>query len=249
MAQVTLIDQLSVTTLYLELSVNNNSLSTATGFIVEHSNRHYLITNWHVLSGRNPETNQPMSPTAGIPDQVKIIHHNKNKLGTWVIGVEELIDSEGNQLWLEHPNKNLVDVAALPLSNIPEEAIIYPLDVSLAGTDIKAMPAMSVSILGFPFGFTSHGAYPIWKTGHIASDPDLDINGNPYFYIDATTREGMSGSPVLLRAFGGYNTKSGNYNMVTGAVNLFMGVYSGRLNDTAEIGKVWKPRVIHEILP
>jgi hypothetical protein len=82
----------------------------------------------------------------------------------------------------------------------------------------------------------------------LASEPDLDIHGDPYFFIDATTRGGMSGSPVLLRLFGGYNAKNGNYNMTPGPTNLFMGIYSGRLNENSEIGRVWKPKVIHEIL-
>ena len=108
--------------------------------------------------------------------------------------------------------------------------------------------AMLVSIIGFPMGMSAFGKLPIWKTGHIASEPLLDLGEEPAFLIDATTRGGMSGSPVVLRLNGGYKTRSGNVMMVTsGFRTLFLGIYSGQWPHP-EIGKVWKPIVIKEIL-
>jgi hypothetical protein len=109
--------------------------------------------------------------------------------------------------------------------------------------------AMPVSIIGFPLGLTGPGVFPIWKTGHIASDPDLDYGGTPSFLIDATTRGGMSGSPVVLRLTGGFEMRKGGFILAgSGISTLFLGVYSGRLNDQSEIGKVWKPQLVSEIL-
>ena len=122
------------------------------------------------------------------------------------------------------------------------------MDMSLADTDVIAQPAMPVSIIGFPYGLATAGAWPIWKTGHIASDPDLDYDGRPAFLIDATTRGGMSGSPVVLRLSGGYNTKNGKQILAGGIATKFLGVYSGRIHADAEIGMVWRPHVINEIL-
>ena len=108
---------------------------------------------------------------------------------------------------------------------------------------------MPVSIIGFPLGLTSEGAFPIWKSGHIASDPDLDYNGLPAFLIDATTRGGMSGSPVVLRLLGGYSTRSGSTIMTqTRPSTLFLGIYSGRVHGESEIGIVRRPKVISEVL-
>jgi hypothetical protein len=77
---------------------------------------------------------------------------------------------------------------------------------------------------------------------------DLDYNGKPVFLIDATTRAGMSGSPVVLRQFGGYNTRNGGYFSSAGFFTRFMGIYSGRIHRDSEIGMVWRPEVIFEIL-
>ena len=82
-------------------------------------------------------------------------------------------------------------------------------------------PGSPVSIVGYPRKITGVVNYPIWKTGHVASD----IHAHPdqkHFLIGAMTREGMSGAPVV--------TKSGG--------STFLGIYSGRLPDEPEIGIV-----------
>ncbi len=243
-----IIDPLSARSLYLELTALGQSLGTATGFVVEHGERYYLITNWHVVSGRQPETNSILSPTGAVPNELRIVHHGRT-LGNWVVRIEPLLDENGDPLWLEHPRGRQVDVVALLLHAIDEDVRIYPFDLSLADTDMVPQVAMPVSIIGFPFGLASAGAFPIWKTGHIASDPDLDYKSLPAFLIDATTRGGMSGSPVVLRLLGGYSTRSGNIIMAqAGSSTLFLGVYSGRIHGQSEIGIVWRPHVISEIL-
>lgn len=245
-----LIDPLSTQSLYLVLTKGNKELGRATGFVVEKNKKRYLITNWHVLSGRDPRTNQPIDPNGETPDRVYVVHHAK-KLGTWVAKPkpEMLYDKRGERTWIEHKNGRAVDVVALPLKNLTKDVQIHPLDLSLADADVVPQVAMSVSIIGFPLGLTSARLFPIWKTGHIASDPDLDYNSEPLFLIDATTRGGMSGSPVVLRTTGGYKKKDGKYVSLSGPVTLFLGVYSGRIHKDSEIGKVWRPRLIKEMLP
>jgi len=242
------IDPLSVRSLLLEVKVNDHKLGNATGFVVLSGGQPYLITNWHVVSGRNPETDEVISDTGGIPDEIQVVHHSSNNLGEWVVKSERLHDEDGNERWVEHPQGREVDVVALPLSNVGNEVEIYEMDLSLAQTDMMAQPAMPVSIIGFPYGLASAGALPVWKTGHIASDPDLNYQGSPAFLIDATTREGMSGSPVVLRLTGGYRDSSGNLIMASGQRTKFLGVYAGRIHGQSEVGRVWRPRLIPEIL-
>lgn len=243
-----MIDPLSVRPLYLTQIKGSEGLGQATGFVVERENTKYLITNWHVVSGRHPQTNQPVNPQGKTPDALLIWHHGKT-LGSWVHKKEDLVDKTGTRLWLEHSKGRSVDVVALPLTNLPDDVQVYPFDLSLADADMLPEVAMPVSIVGFPVGLTSAGFFPIWKTGHIASEPNLDYHNEPLFLIDATTRGGMSGSPVILRLSGGYKTKSaGTMIISSGHRTLFLGVYSGRLPHDSEIGRVWRPRLIGEIL-
>jgi hypothetical protein len=66
--------------------------------------------------------------------------------------------------------------------------------------------------------------------------------------VDATTRSGMSGSPVVLRLTGGFKKSSGG-NMIasTGIHTKFLGIYSAQWT-VSELGKVWFPKVINEII-
>lgn len=243
------IDPLSACSLWVELATKGHSLGTATGFIVKETEKPYLITNWHVVAGQNPDTDQLLSSTGALPDTIRIRHHSARRLGSWTLRDEALYDADGNPRWVEHPQGRMIDVVALPLEAVDDQVALYPFDLSLADTDMVPRPAMPVSIIGYPFGLATGGAWPIWKTGHIASDPDLDYDDRPAFLIDATTREGMSGSPVVLRLSGGYKTRDGRA-ILAGAEfqTLFLGVYSGRIRGEAEIGRVWRPRVVREIL-
>jgi hypothetical protein len=241
------IDPLTVTSLPIELRANGQPLGTGTGFCVTKADRRFLVTNWHVLAGRNPDTGALLSASGAVPDQVRIYHHAAVGLGNWVIKTEALAGPGGAKRWFEHPGGPGIDVVALPLA-LHNDVSYYPLDLNLADFDMIVSVAMPVSIIGFPFGLATAGAFPIWKTGHIASDPDLDYDGRPAFLIDATTREGMSGSPVVLRLYGGYATSQAAMTLGGGPGTRFLGVYSGRIHNQAEVGRVWRPSVIRDVL-
>jgi hypothetical protein len=80
-----------------------------------------------------------------------------------------------------------VDLIALPLIHT-ENVQFYPRDLELRNYDIVVSPGDSVSIVGFPFGMAQHAGLPIWKTGTVASDPDINFNGRPMFIVDTTSR-------------------------------------------------------------
>jgi hypothetical protein len=76
----------------------------------------------------------------------------------------------------------------------------------------------------------------------------VDYGGKPAFLIDATTRGGMSGSPVIRRVYGAYASTQALAVLGEGGATRFIGVYAGRIHDAAEIGLVWRPRVVEEVL-
>jgi hypothetical protein len=243
------IDPLSVTSLYLKLRVRGHDIGTATGFLVSHRERYFLISNWHVFAGRDAETGELLSKETGaMPDEVRIAHHQARKLGAWRFTGESLMNDDGSPRWVAHPGGSEIDVAALELQKLKSWAAYFPFDLNLANVDVEPYPGMPVCIIGFPLGLRENVFFPIWKTGHIASDPDMPHKGHlPAFLIDATTRRGMSGSPVVVRTTGSYLTKSGH--VVTGRSRTrFLGVYSGRVHKESEIGRVWRPNVVHEVL-
>lgn len=109
------IDPLSARPLYLIQVKGDQTLGMATGFVVQKGDKYYLITNWHVVSGRHPKTNQVKDPAGRTPDALLIWHHSK-QLGSWLRKKENLYDEKGTKRWLEHKEKAKdIDVVALPL--------------------------------------------------------------------------------------------------------------------------------------
>ena len=124
--------------------------------------------------------------------------------------------------------------------------------------DMRERIGEDVFVLGYPRGLTGGALLPIWKRGTIATEPMFDHHQLPRFLIDTATREGMSGAPVIARAnSGSYQDTSGVSVMALRSQNLspptkFVGIYSGRIPGAidleAQVGIVWKARVVEEIV-
>jgi hypothetical protein len=247
------VDQMSITALGLECPNPANPAMgiQGTGFIVSQNGTNYLISNWHVLAGREwPSTNTVLSQgtTRIVPTNV-IIFYRKKDIGASKPISEALYDSHGVALWFEHPlGGTNVDVVALPLTVQDPEIQVFPLDLKLTDTDLFLGPASTVSIIGFPRNITKPGDVAIWKTGNVASDPELDFGNAPRFLVGVIVRPGMSGSPVIERSYGPYLNRDAN-GIVNGAPinDRFLGVLSAYEGDN-ELAFVWKPSVVSEIL-
>ena len=244
---VTIAEQ-SIQSLLVVPMVNGHELAQGTGFVVTQNSQPYLITNYHVAAGRNPIDGQPLSRTGAVPDALKIFHLLSGGQGRWEPREERVLDTQTETaLWLHHPvYERTVDVVALPLKNTTGVELHPYAYQNLP--DIKAGPAEGVSIIGFPFGLTGGGLFAIWTRGFVASEPEVDLDGLPRFLVDARTRQGQSGSPVIAYNPGGLNATSRGITLSSGPVSKLLGVYSGRVNKDSDLGYVWKVGVIDEIL-
>jgi hypothetical protein len=235
------IDELSVRPVWLTTLFQGREISHATGFFVRKAGAVFLLTNWHVVTGKDAETgNQEIQE----PDELAIWYHVGGKLNAWEAHRVRLRDQVWDPTWVEHPLGRLVDVVAISLAP-PEHADVYDVDLSMADADLAVWPGSAVSVIGFPHGMASAGKFPVWKTGHIASDLDLDFEGRPAFLIDATTKQGMSGSPVFARQYPVYRHNDGNATV--GCRTRFLGIYSGHFHKV-DVGRAWKPAAIREIM-
>lgn len=230
------VDSLSFQSLKLELYSNNDNIGTATGFIIEKNNKPYLITNLHVVTGIDYFSHASTDLQLRKPNLIAI-WHNGQVLGNWVRVPELLYDNKNNKRWIECSiGEKTLDIVAIPLGNIPNTIKFYPLHLSQFNEKIIFLPGFSASIVGFPYGLSSDGQFAIWKTGHVASDFDVNSNGLPMFMIDATTRPGMSGSIVVLR-MSPYMEKDGTH---VGMGTRFLGIYTAQ-SSLEELGYVLKP--------
>jgi hypothetical protein len=242
------VDAWSTRSLFVQtVSFRDELIGSGTAFVVMHDAKPFLVTAEHVLSGVNPETGARLGKE---PERLRVFHHSTMMLhgvGGWHMTNEPLRDEHGEPRWTTHPRKRIkdmddpfvldIDVAVLPLSDLHERVLLYPIDL---GEPPQVAPGFPISVVGFPFGRGSDGFFPIWKTGHVASDVYWNDERRE-FLIDITTREGMSGAPVYARQWA---PRGNEWDVRTS----FLGVYSGRTRVDSEIGIVWRADLLRDIL-
>ncbi len=235
--------------LFLEMTVRGEILSTGTGFAVMHDGAPYLITNRHNLSGRRSDTNELLSDQTGAcPDSVRIWHSRPGIHVAWAATVEPLYDAEERPLWLEHPLLGRgVDVVALPLTEL-DEVEIRPYSLENGRYTPRVSVASDLSIIGFPFSIKAGGYFGVWMRGTVASEMAVQFDGKPCFLIDSRTRPGQSGSPVIHYSDGGpLQTLEGTI-IGAGEQATLLGIYSGRIHRDSDLGIVWKVAAINEVV-
>jgi hypothetical protein len=244
------IDEYSVAAIPIEMFFNSTPLSLGTAFLWEKEGKYWLITNWHNLSGRDPNTGKHLSPKAAEPNKIRAWLNVKGKLGDKAAKEIDVRSASGSPLWLVHPShKNKIDVVALPIQNYTDVEY-YPIN-KLAQMDLQALIGMDVFILGYPFGI-GPGGLPIWKRGSMASEPDLAGITQLHLFVDTASRPGMSGSPVIRRSWTTHTMANGG-TIVNGLPGTkFIGVYSGRLtsNDPldAQLGLTWPAPLVPQVV-
>jgi hypothetical protein len=221
-------------------------LSQATGFLVRFEKRLFLITNWHVLTGRNPITGE-VSGSAALPEYLEVSF--PVLLGGdlyWTAQRLDLYDRRTREaLWFVHPYappmEGGTDVIALPIDSEPPMVYAYSLEDAL---DVRALtPGAEVSIVGYPFGVETEA--PVWSRATVASEPRHGFKDDPMYLVDTRSRPGQSGSPVIspdsrLVRCGSGQEPDQKWSLA--------GIYSGRVDAELDLGRLWWPVVISEVL-
>jgi hypothetical protein len=227
----------SVQSLYLEVYNDDIKLGSATGFIIRSKSRNYLITNYHVVTNKKPTDNTWLDLTRPIsPNKIAILH-NGLRLGDHIWKTEPLFSSLRDTLW--HRNKignEMVDVIELPLKDT-SGVTVFPVDYGKTSDSLLVSPTDRVFIPGFPLGYQSFSSFPIWKSGFLASEPDIDQENKPIIWIDDVPFPGMSGSPVYLITKELVFKSGGLRTLMGGSTTIFMGVFS---HGTEVYGALWK---------
>ncbi|MGH4019064.1 MAG: trypsin-like peptidase domain-containing protein [Pseudonocardiaceae bacterium] len=238
----------TVKSLRLRLYARDLTLATATGFVANHGGKSFLLTNHHVVTGQNTITGEFLGKHAVHPEHVEIAHNAAGPIGKHALTSESLYDDAGRGRWLEHPTHGKqVDVVALPLTRTAG-VDLYLHDPWKTDPPVALNVTSDVSVVGFPFGRSSSNL-ALWTRGTVASEINLDHDGLPLYLIDARTRTGQSGSPVVFFArFGLVPLEDGANIVNSGALELFLGVYSGRISEDSDLGMVWKPKAVIDLL-
>ena len=179
---------LSYSSLKLDLfSRDGVRLKSASGFVIESAKQYYIITNRHVLSGRDIPAQGQQEPVVE-PYTLKTslhIHGGKGeksyppqKRGVRKRITVQLYDNNDAPRWIERqvnePYQPMVDVVALPLQVILNTDLFLgkvlgatieeygwskfsAVPLSAVDTDVEYGPPDTVHIIGYPLGWAPSG--------------------------------------------------------------------------------------------
>ena len=233
---------------------NGKELGPGSGFYYRKGSRLFLVSNWHVFSGRHPKTRQPLHSSCWVPDEQKIylqVLNSEGMLQSWSY-TEKLRTEDGIAKWWEHPTLGSeIDVGVVELLGELKEKQTH--STELTGSEkLEVKVGQDAFVLGYPMGMMTQGLLPVWKRASIASEPELKVDDKPIMLIDTGTREGMSGSPVIAvsRSSGFLRNEDGTVRAADRA--RLLGVYSGRVGAESlseiQLGVCWKASLIDEII-
>jgi len=210
------------TTVRIEATLPNNSISTGTGFIFNYvkNKKQYLfvVTNKHV-----------------IKDSINgRLTFNQSDGEKPILGKTYTIEySNFEKQWIGHSQQD-IDVAIMPFAPVLNElsnrgvqiffrAItpdLIPSDKILR-EDIDAVE--DIVFVGYPSDiYDRRNLLPVVRKGITATPISVDFEGKPAFLIDASIFPGSSGSPVFLCNIGSYSPKG--KGLVVGSRIFFLGV-------------------------
>lgn len=250
------VEQPSLKSIFIEMYFDEQLLSTGTAILAAQNreSRCAVITNRHNVTGRHQETGKCLSKTLGVPNNIVIhFHCSKPNIGKWLKVKLPLYRDDNSPYWIEHPKLgDKADLVALNV-NWGDDVLCLPyyIETNVDRVGMVISPAEPVSVIGFPFGLSTHGKLPVWATGFLAQELDLVTDENPVFLIDCRSRQGQSGSPVIAFRTSGYRSISNGKLSASLSANTaweFLGIYSGRVNAESDLGRVWHVSAISELL-
>lgn len=243
-------DPFSQVPIFIKMKFGTTELAIGTAFFYRRNGALFLISNWHNFSGRDPKTKKPLADHGGVPNIVScyLCLNGPYIKREWL---EIPLNENESLIWYQHPiSGSDIDVAVLPVSLSEKFKAIVINDLPFTKMDIRV--SHDVFVLGYPLGIVNSHGLPVWKRASVASEPGTS---EPHYLVDTATRSGMSGSPVIFRYRGFYKNNLQAQEIADddwfGEGDMFAGIYSGRLGASsleAQLGIVWKPHLIDEII-
>jgi hypothetical protein len=265
-----IVDHISLSTTPINLLKASDVIGLGSGFYFGITDGQggaiFLVTNYHVLTG-----SPPLEKKAPLGDYITFQFHNSvSNTGDVRTVRMPLFTRNGKPVWITSRAVPDADVAIIPLpSGFWKGCQVFGIERDWANQEMKIRPTTAVTLIGYPHGFyDAKNALPIWKTGTIASEPEIDFEGNPLVLVDVAAFPGMSGSPAFAISSGMYE-KAVGYGVSPGIVRQFIGIYASmqmvtkhkfleqlpqgfgfgiRDYESLQIGHIWKAKLILEMI-
>ncbi|HET6255150.1 MAG TPA: hypothetical protein VFE32_13810 [Puia sp.] len=186
---------------YLLTGENNGVfLGSGTGFIIHYIDKYFLVTNFHVLTGKLPLTNKIIPEAKDTNTSIFVIFRPVNKQTLFYPMKYLLFDTIGNRNFsMAVFNNQILDYVVMPIV-IPDEVIKHWLEIKDVDTTLSYDENIPLQVIGFPLGQFIKNWQPTTMIVHSTINPikDPDIF-DPFVYFSDSTIRGMSGSPVYFK--------------------------------------------------
>jgi S1-C subfamily serine protease len=219
-------------------------VASATGFFFQDHERKFLITNRHVVIKEEDNF---------YPDNLLIrVHTSRQSTLPNRDVVIPLYNTNHEQLWLEHQNRE-IDVVAIRVDDLFLDGdVIEPFTPqNIPPSNIRLGVRDNCMVIGYPLGF--HDDFhnlPITRVGTIASPYGAFFKEQRHFLLDAILHPGTSGSPVVLPSTRDILsiTEVGQVAVARGFPTYLLGINSGEYSGLS-LNAVWYSDLIQEIIP
>lgn len=247
------LNDLSYCAIHTTFTCVGGAQAIGTTFFYDYDGKTWLVTAAHNLTARHaftgavlgcPPTDRPVALTLSYC--VEEPGEDRTRL-RFASADLPLYDPDGTGRWIHHPDGRHVDIAAIPITELPatwKQRTVNDKRLS----DVRPFTVTageSAVILGFPL--QGEPRLPFWKSATVATEPDLC--NSSHFWVDSASRPGMSGGPVFARDSG--YLASNPSDGVWGVFYHFIGVYTGRVDDdqfSVQVGRVFRADVINDML-
>jgi len=215
----------------------------ASGFVVQHKEIYYLVTNWHVVTGLHFQSNKVLDKETSLrPTKLRITIPMTSKRDgpryTWhIVPLPDIDLYDDPECFLKpfyfcHPihGKN-VDVVAIELASAEFPSGLEPVPAELQTSeneDIKLEVMQQVFVVGHPLkSSVTPNKFPVYKVAAISTEPYIH-DDLPIILIDGKTKPGMSGSFVVVRPGTEIDSSDSKVDKIISGRTRVVGVYSGR---------------------
>lgn len=253
-------------------------MAHGSAFIYRLNGKDCLVTARHNVTGRHWQTTESLGRYSSEPTHLRVLLF-KDPPENWAISrsadnprlgdvqilllmhLIPLIGEDWRPTWTQHPVLGAdMDVAVVPFDP-PDDVVVMKWEREVVPRTApdqcpwpsQLFPGEDVFIVGYPYRLMSGPSLPLWVRGSIASDPMFGYHAGgksyPLWLVDARTRMGQSGSPVMrYRPPGSVQVRN---DRQAGSSEFpdsqLLGVYSGRTRDESDLGFVWPMDEVDEI--
>jgi hypothetical protein len=174
-------------------------LTVGTGSIIHYIDKYYLVTNFHVLTGKDANTNEKFHELRNTNNAISIIFQPLDRKSNFIVVVYPLFNSEGEPNFETFIFQNhIIDLSVMPII-LPANASKFFFEIADINQSATYNENEHLMIFGFPHGQFKNSWQPTEFPATAIKNPQFGASiFDPFVFFDVTPIKGTSGSPIYF---------------------------------------------------